>query len=356
MSEHLVRTLLRLSVQPDGTELTDGVTALERADPKEWAAARETLAHHRVEALAWHGIQSRGLMKTVPDEPRKRLQQAYQNTLFRNGALFHALGEALDALDRAGICPVLWKGVVLAGCFYPALAMRSMDDIDLTIEAGEAEAAGAAFKSIGFDVAMRQEEAVYYRNPAGIVFDVHHRVRLFEGQDRAAITTTAHCPYLPGRELRILAPEALLAHLTVHAQGHRASMGYLLRWIVDLHFVVNQVSDQVVVERLRKLIPSRETFILFLRFLGFLDHELGAAPPEPFRKLVASVRPLSLAETLRSRRLTMWGLPGPRGLARLILGRSTSSAGERRPWPRPGDLFLWPLDRFREIRTNSQLT
>ncbi|MBI5093552.1 MAG: nucleotidyltransferase family protein [Candidatus Hydrogenedentes bacterium] len=354
MSKQLIRALLRLATAPPGKKVAaDTTKPFENASQQDWSAALTTLELHRVESLAWHGLHTQGLTKAVPEDVKNRLQLAHRNALLKNGAHLHAVGEALRALGGAGITPVLWKGVVLAGCFYPKISMRSMDDIDMTIAEAEREAAGAAFKSIGYEVAMTQTEAVYYRNAAGIVFDVHHRVQLFEGHDRDSITTTARSPYLPDTELRILSPEALIAHLTVHANGHRGTMGYVLRWIVDLHFVLNQVSDRIAIDRLRTLIPSPKMFVLFLRFLGFLETELGVATPESLRKLSDGVSPLSLEETLRSRRLAMWGLPGPRGLARLALGRNVTPAGERRPRPHASDLVLWPWDGVREALANA---
>lgn len=349
MSQRLIRDLLRLArTQPSGHDLAGASESFQIATRREWNAALATLRLHRIESFAWHGIQSQGLAKTVPEAYRNQLQSAHRSALIKNGAHFNALAEALPALNEAGISPVLWKGVVLAGCFYPAIAMRSMDDIDMTLQEGEADAAGAVFHSLGYDMVMRQSDAVYYRNGAGIVFDVHHHVKLFEGHLPSAITTHMRSPYLPNLAMRVLTPEALIAHLAFHADGHRRSMGYVLRWILDLHFVLEKLSDYIAPDKLRGLIPSSEVFVSLMRSLGLLEAEMGSSIPDGLRASLAEVQPLSLEEVLRNRRLAMWGLPGPRGFARLSLGRMSTPSGERRPWPHPSDLIFWPVDRFRE--------
>ena len=65
-----------------------------------------------------------------------------------------------------------------------------MGDIDISIESDEVDAATAAFASIGLrrPPSLQTDDAVYFEHPAGIMFDVHHRVRLFEGRDSADIT------------------------------------------------------------------------------------------------------------------------------------------------------------------------
>lgn len=349
MSKGLINTFLRLTpAEVSDGELAASSRALGDASDGEWAEAITTLRLHRIASLAWHGIHAHGLADAVPQEYKAGFQQEHRNTLLANGARFHALGEALDALGEAGIEPFLFKGVVLAGYFYPDIAMRSMGDADMMIEAGQVEATEAIFKSMGYEVVDRAADAVNYRNSSGLIFDVHHRVRLFEGYERTAITTTVRSPYVKDRPLKILAPEPLISHLAFHADGHRGSMGYVLRWIIDLHFVMNKLSDSISMDTLRKFIPSAKVQVLLLRSLGFLETQMGVVTPGPIQPYVSRVKPLSMEEVLRSRRLAAWGLPGPRGFARLASGRSRAASGELRAPLHPTDLLLWPWDGIRE--------
>jgi hypothetical protein len=78
-----------------------------------------------------------------------------------------------------------------------------------------------------------------------------------------------------------------------------------------------------------------------------VSHEFDVRMPESLEMHVGRVRPFSLSEVLRSRRLAGWKLPWPRGWARLAAS-FVRMRPERPVRPRPTDPLLAPLDRIRE--------
>lgn len=349
MRTRIMEAILRLAASPQDTEGVAGAAACIRAvSEEEWHTTIATLNLHSVVPLAWYAVKAHGLSDALPPEARKRLQEAHRNTLMHNMALFHAWGQVLDGLRDAGVEPVFFKGVVLAAVFYPDMAMRPMEDIDMAIEPGDTATVDHVFASLGYKVASTMDDAVDYANGAGVAFDVHHRQRLFESWDKAAITTTVPCGPLQNREMKIHTNEAIAAHLAYHAQGHRDSRGYVLRWIVDLHFLMQHCAERLSIDQVKRLLPTSSAALLFLRFMRFLDAYMGTPIPSAIRPHLSTVSPLTLDEVLRSRRLALWGLPSLRGFGRLALGRNKTPAGDLRPFPKPADLLLWPADLFRQ--------
>lgn len=345
----MMSAILRLAAtQPGHDAAVSASDALKARTDAEWAHALATLRLHRIASLAWHGIKAHGLEGIVPGETRGALHGDHRGAAMRNMALFHAWGRIVDALDEAGVHPTYWKGLVFAGCLYPSPAMRSMDDIDMSIRSDEVDRVTSVFEALGFKAVSTTHDAIGYQDAAGTAVDVHHRVRLFEGHAPAAITETARCAAIQGREFVTLNPEAMMTHQVCHAAGHRPGMGYLLRWLVDVHFMLDKFATDLSTPTLKTLLPAPAPAVLLLRILGFLDEHTGTPIPEALRPSVEGVTPLTLDEILRSRRLAVWGLPGPRGIARLVLGRKRTATGELRPDLEHGDLTRWVKDSFHE--------
>ncbi|MCP5057479.1 MAG: nucleotidyltransferase family protein [bacterium] len=156
-------------------------------------------------------------------------------------------------------------------------------------------------------------------------------------------------------KLRVLDPDAMLLLLVHHMRGHLAGSGYQLRWLIDLVYVLRHWGGRIDPERLGSLRPEPRDLALLGRILGLLSRELGVVPPPALVPLSGRVPPLGLSEVLRQRRLAIWGLPGPKGWARLIARVLGQRPRKSPPRPLPGfsDLLEWPRDLLRERRALS---
>ena len=133
---------------------------------------------------------------------------------------------------------MIWKGAVLIDAFYPDPGVRKMSDLDFALPLSEMGEASAAFRSVGFEEADPGDpgapagpragllgDATSFRNRAGLFCDVHHRVRLFEGKEGLGLTVDLRPNRVEGPGLTTLEPNAFLAHLIVHLDGHRGEEG-----------------------------------------------------------------------------------------------------------------------------------
>ncbi|MDJ0616024.1 MAG: nucleotidyltransferase family protein [Calothrix sp. MO_192.B10] len=321
---------------------------LSDATQSEWEFTLETLRLHRLVPLVFFSLQAHGLTDAVPSSILDKMQAEYGKTRVMNSFLLLTLDALLKAMEERNLHPILWKGVVLADSFYPAPGTRIMEDIDFAIPADEMEEVSAAFKSLGFQAQHDKdtEDAVYFVNPMGVVCDVHHRVRLFEGKESMNLTTKLKPQHTKASFLPVLEPNAMLVHLSVHLDGHLPETGPMLCWIMDIAFVLRKWGALLEPERIEQLMPDKKHFISLLRTIRFLEQEFGEKIPECLASVAKSVEPFSLAAVLRQRRLALWGLPSTRGWLRLTASKLGFQLRNYRPDLQWSDLFFSTTEKI----------
>jgi Uncharacterised nucleotidyltransferase len=343
----LFHTLLQtILATPDSEWTEQAKPLLQSATNAEWQQTLETLAWHRLIPISAYALQVNGLEECVPEDVFAQFQHAYQQTRTRNTVLLLSLDGILKTMAQRNLNPVLWKGIVLADSFYPDLGTRPMDDIDFSISTEEMEGVRAAFESLGFVLQehMSTEDAVYFANRMGVACDVHHRVRLFEGKESMNLTVEVQPQRAKSTKFQILEPNAMLAHLVFHLNGHLDETGPMLSWILDIAFVLRKWGSQIEPERLEKLIPKEEVWVLLFRILRFLEAEFGEPIPPCLAEGAKDFAPFTLAEILRQRRLMVWELPSLRGWVRWVASRLGMKLNRTYPTLQGDDLVAWVSD------------
>lgn len=119
---------------------------------------------------------------TVPRAFREAL--ALQNHgLHRRGALLGLeLTRLLAQLERAGVEPVVLKGLALGRSLYPAPSQRVVSDLDLLVRRDALDAAGQALGKLGYRPADEVRHPQFYakhhfhlrfRSSAGVLVELH---------------------------------------------------------------------------------------------------------------------------------------------------------------------------------------
>ena len=351
MSITLFRTLIRTSLAIKDAESSD---ILSSATELEWQQTFANLELHRLLPLVFYGLKTHGLSDIVPQHYLALMQRSYRQTQKINTRLLRTLERILKAMLARNLHPTLWKGIVLADSFYPDLATRSMEDIDFAIPPDELEPATDVFQALGFLLKEDDatDDAVYFEDAMGVMCDVHHRVRLFEGKESLNLTC-----FLPSQHmtaaLPTLEPNAMVVLLIVHMDGHRGETGRLLSWMLDLAFVIQKWGNLLDLQRIETLLPQ-EHFVSLFRTVRFLQQEFNQPIPPALAPKALGFEPFTLASVLRERRLTLWGLPRPRGWMRLGASRLGFRSKRDRPYPNLSDLLLWPADALQNLRMNDQ--
>jgi hypothetical protein len=223
-----------------------------------------------------------------------------------------------------------------------------MGDIDLVIQPSEKDQAAEALASLDFRKAVSSADATVYQNPMGVILDVHHRIRLFERREALTSTVDITPRHIALPTIRVLDPTTMMALLVYHMDGHRGHEGLVLRWLLDIEFVMCRWGESIDIERSRHLLPPGRHWLLFLRTAGFLASEFHATSPGALAAAASEVPPLRLAEVLRHRRLSQWNLATLRGWLSLAACRLGVRPKRGRIPPRFTDILIRPQDALLE--------
>jgi hypothetical protein len=343
----LLRTLLQLSLTSSDLTLPDRLRQqLNSASEQDWKTVLLDLELHRLMPLVYYGVKVHSLTDCVPRCVFEKLLQSYIYSLGRNQIFFKTLASVLNSVHAVGIYPVMWKGVVLADQLYPDRATRLIGDIDWAIAPQDLNAVSNVFLQLGFTLQekMTTSDAVYFMGKNRVVFDVHHRVRLFEAKEHLPLTQML-VPVSEGLpNIRVLEPTAMLTHLIVHMTGHRAETGPLLFWILDFVFLLRKWGHFIDWSRLQQLMPDAESWTFLGRVLRFLEVEFNESLPPELSKFAQAYKPLTLESITRQCRLAIWGLPRPKGWLKLMACRLGLKSVTVKKYPSASDLVLWAAD------------
>lgn len=200
----------------------------------------------------------RGSLETS-DEASALLATHLAHGRTRMARMQRGLQPALASLDRAGVAPVVIKGLHTASAYFPDPGTRPASDADLVVAADEIPRAEQALRDAGFTPAALVREP-YKRDwiPPGDDDRIHSFER-FDARDRWKIELHggvafdhlrgAPLPLLDGdaatvswgalgAPARVPAPAPLVALLAIHASGELYSRR-LLR-LVELALVVDR--------------------------------------------------------------------------------------------------------------------
>jgi len=176
-------------------------------------------------------VRNGGVVPDGADEERKRtMREIGVRNLFVRTRLFGLT----DALERAGVPPIVLKGAHLIHVAYP-FGVRPLEDIDLLVDRAHYEQVDAVLRAAGYEARVEGMDLwthltfsnkITYMNRKEhpvIPIDVHYSLGpypylgalgpdVLEGRTETIETDQ-------GR-LRVLAPEALLLHLCLHLFQH----------------------------------------------------------------------------------------------------------------------------------------
>jgi hypothetical protein len=208
----------------------------------DWHAFLAEAAEHGLTPLVQQGL---GALRAPPPPPIASALRAHRAV----AALRHQVGfeatlrQAVTALHRVGVEPIVLKGGALTYLVYPAPELRTMGDLDLLVPLEQLDRASEALHVVGFRtwpgaVPDHHHHLPPLLAPGGqFALELHHHV-LPEANPYAldihAICARAQRRQLGSVEARVLAPEDMLLHVCVHlAWGHRYQW-FPLRTLVDV--------------------------------------------------------------------------------------------------------------------------
>jgi len=197
-----------------------------------------------------------------PMEARQQLVAGALQHRHANHVRLQVLEELLEAFDRASISVLVLKGAALAHVLYPSPDLRPMSDLDLLVDARDADRAQAVAISTGLAEGPR-------------AIGHHHLPGLAKGVEGHAIHVEIHVDGVsrdtPGsitmRTLRSAPREFTVGARTARTFGHADMLYHLCRhtaerasllrliWIADIVGYAARYRDDIDWEALRRKDP-----------------------------------------------------------------------------------------------------
>ena len=242
--------------------LTDLLAAIVRGDPIPAAAWAAVDVEAFCAAAGHHGVAPllADRMRAMTDGPSGQLTARVQDIARAEAAgdlvREQALRMALEALDRAGVRPIVFKGAHLAYSDYARPDLRPRLDTDLLIEAdaGARNAAHTTLLGLGYDSAphaggdLVMTQRTYVKRRGTLVvhaIDLHWR--LANPQPFARVLTydelAGESVTLPALCAVARAPGAAHALLIacIHRVAHHADADSLI-WLYDIDRIARRMS------------------------------------------------------------------------------------------------------------------
>lgn len=318
--------------------------ALHNLSENSWKEIDSVLTEHRLQFMAWHGLRQAGLTDAVPSNLRAQRAEEAKNAQLRDAFLQMSLTRLSSYLEEEDVQVLVCKGIRLTEQYYPARGLRPMQDMDFwLLDPRSLSNCTAALERAGFSERPHKatRDARNFIDDAGVVLDVHLRMRVLEETDHRLVDLAEPQDDSP---LWRLIPEALVAHLLVHLLGHANKSGIVLCWLFDLALVLR--NERLDLGKLKRLLPENGTWLVFLRTvksfraIGWLEDSLGLDDE------LNHVRTISWSNLVRQRRRANWsGLRGKMRLGRLFFRGDVESI---QVMPSVSDLIWVPVDLFLE--------
>jgi len=204
--------------------------------------------------------------KDIPADVHDYVCEIFERNVVRNSRLSQQLAEALAALNREKITPVLMKGGAVLVSSHRRSGARLISDLDILVSPGEAKAASSCLSKLGYSVHYEAPDgaAKWYADlarPGDVgMIDLHQKPPghgFFYG---ISGDITQNCRPLSWNDTSVYIPSATYhaLMLIIHDQFQDADywVGKIdLRHLLDLRDLANE-SDGVDWDRLALLAPG----------------------------------------------------------------------------------------------------
>ena len=214
--------------------------------------------------LLWHHLRQAGI--GIPSETERTLRGMYLRERALNQAHTHTLVEVQGLLEKAGIQPLVLKGLALAHKYYPDPALRPVSDIDLLLKKNDVLPAMRILGEAGYRVRFPEPDLPILPNeltvdsPSHDGVSTHLEFHHYDPEHRR-LNDYSHDDELigfdePPQELKINdctvytpSPMDTLRyverHMTRHLFEARADKPLPLKWSADIISMVEYHADEM---------------------------------------------------------------------------------------------------------------
>jgi len=232
---------------------------------RQWIWLAEEAARHHLRGVTYRRMADSPFAARVPGEVWERLRSFYLETASRNAVLFRQTSQFVKALAASDIPVMLLKGVHLAKFVYADPGLRSMADVDIMVHPEHLAEVERVFLARGFGPLPRPDLAEWCASNHHLAklnkegapeVEVHWNIQRPASPfriDPEGLWQRSRTATLDGAPVRLLSPEDLLLHLTIHLSHQHHFRRAALKGLVDIATVISAEGDgidwQVLAER-----------------------------------------------------------------------------------------------------------
>lgn len=141
----------------------------------------------------------------------------------QNIVLLDALRQVVQALQRAGVSPLILTGAALAETVYANISLRPMVDIDLLIREEEIEKVKTCLTALGY-VLQGNEDLGFYRNIRFPVYlDIHYKIWYLSDAAFQRLWQESQPVTIAGTSARMMPADEALIYTAAHAVIHHGT-------------------------------------------------------------------------------------------------------------------------------------
>ncbi len=211
----------------------------------DWTVFARKALEHGLAEIAGHGL-ARTAPDRVPAEILDALRGVLDRARQRNQLLFDELARLIEALAKAGIAAIPFKGPVLALYAYGDIGLRVFSDFDFLVHDADMAATVAILLDMGYErkdalsnaqielIQRLQGQEVLSHKTLGIGVEPHTRltpIKMTLDIDYAGLWRRAQRTDLSGRTMLTLAPEDDFLMLAIHGGKE---MWWNIKWTCDV--------------------------------------------------------------------------------------------------------------------------
>jgi hypothetical protein len=189
-----------------------------------WQYLLDLMELHGIASLIAYNLSNGDFTCQIPQPYVDKLNQIYNNTLYRNVVISNELARILSAFNQHGVDVLPLKGTVLAEVLYGNPALRSVTDIDVLVNQSNMDQARHLLKELGYKQVEMPPIWVHYFHDAPyrkegkfpLVVELHWDLadRKLVAVAEQEIWRRAQPLKLQGVSTKILSPEDNLLYLS----------------------------------------------------------------------------------------------------------------------------------------------
>ncbi|MGG6310587.1 nucleotidyltransferase domain-containing protein [Paenibacillus macerans] len=257
-------------------------TRLSRDYPDmEWDYFLELCMHHRVYPLVYRNIRTYELT-IVPEKVVMSLKQESNRNVIKMLCLTQELELVTRLLNDNNIRSLILKGPVLGKELYGDISLRTSKDLDILVPLEDLKNTDEVLRTLGYvnegavDLKKRHHTS-YYHPEKKLEVEIHWRLEPERGREPSfdeLWSRKGTCSF-SNFSVDYLGREDLFFSLVSHGFRHG---WFRLRWLLDIHFLVQKPIDWRAVEAMLDTYKFRLEFSQTLLLL----RELFQTPLESF--------------------------------------------------------------------------